>query len=1006
MPLFQKSVLNKYIKDINQEALEEAWKGFKKHFHDPKVQENIRSHNEEQYQAKFLIDLFVNILGYTLNPDPDFNLITEQKNEKDSKKADGAILQDENVIGVIELKGTNTRDLNKIKDQAFSYKNNQASCAYVVTSNFEKLRFYINDAIEFEEFNLFSLSKERFAVLWLCLAKKNVFKAIPKKIKEQSLTQEEAITKQLYKDYAQFRNEVFDDIQKRNPSYDKLTLFNKTQKLLDRLLFIFFAEDKGLLPANAIRTICTEWQELNERFGKEESLYERFKVHFNYLNTGFKSKQYEIFAYNGGLFREDEVLNEIQIDDKLLHKHTVKLSDYDFDSEVSVNILGHIFEHSLNDIEQIQNDLLGIKIKKNRTKRRRDGVFYTPKYITKYIVENTLGKLCKEKKEELKLLEEDYKKGRKGRKTTTISKLTKNLTNYRNWLLQLTICDPACGSGAFLNQALDFLIDEHNYLDELRENLLGGSIIYPNVENIILENNLYGVDINDEGVEIAKLSLWLRTAKEGRRLTSLNNNIKCGNSLIADKDVAGNKVFHWEREFPEVFEKGGFDVVIGNPPYNYRNSGNKTEKKYFNDIYKSAEGNFELYKFFVEKGINLLGKSGVFSFITSSSFLIQKSFTKLRKLILDETKIVELIPLGPGVFEDATVDTAICVLSKNRNTSNYVSIKIPTNPLELDTAEKNEINTDRYRKNKGYVFDCQLTEDMFILLDKVLSNSERLEELFDIGVGINTGYIRDKLVSIKKLDERYHPMVTGSGISRYGLCRSDEWIMYDKEYVTSQGKLGRTLPDKEYFDNDKLLIVRTRNLSMPIRIVATFDGDKKYNLNRLSNIISKNNNSLFGLLGFLNSSFYNWLFSTKYLDYEIKPVYLRECPIVASGLKSLELPVRKVYDLTIRFETVRNTFSTYLKESLAVKKLNKKLRFWNELQFAGFLNELNKVLKKDGREKLVKQQELEWMEVFQAEKAKALEIKSQIDQTDKEIDQMVYELYELTPEEIEIVEGG
>ena len=122
-------------------------------------------------------------------------------------------------------------------------------------------------------------------------------------------------------------------------------------------------------------------------------------------------------------------------------------------------------------------------------------------------------------------------------------------------MLQLTICDPACGSGAFLNQALDFLIKEHNYIDELKTKVLGGGLQFPDIENTILENNIYGVDLNEESVEIAKLSLWLRPAQPRRKLNDLSSNIKCGNSLIDSKAVAGDKAFNWQEQFPNVFKE-------------------------------------------------------------------------------------------------------------------------------------------------------------------------------------------------------------------------------------------------------------------------------------------------------------------------------------------------------------------------------------------------------------------------------------------------------------------
>ncbi|MDO9152452.1 MAG: N-6 DNA methylase, partial [Paludibacter sp.] len=131
----------------------------------------------------------------------------------------------------------------------------------------------------------------------------------------------------------------------------------------------------------------------------------------------------------------------------------------------------------------------------------------------------------------------------------------KKLTTYREWLLQITICDPACGSGAFLNQVLNFLIDEHRYIDELQAKLFGDALVLSDIENTILENNLFGVDINEESVEIAKLSLWLRTAQPNRKLNDLSRNIKCGNSLIDDPAIAGDKAFVWEQEFPQIFHK-------------------------------------------------------------------------------------------------------------------------------------------------------------------------------------------------------------------------------------------------------------------------------------------------------------------------------------------------------------------------------------------------------------------------------------------------------------------
>lgn len=571
MPLYQKSVLNKYRKQQDSEAVAKAFKKFTKYFHDPKIQQNIRSSKEEEYQGIFLTELFSKILGYTMKPNDHYNLVAEYKNEKNSKKADGAILKDDQALAVIELKGTNTKDLEKVRQQAFDYKANQTGCVYVITSNFEKIRFYINNAVDFEEFDLFHLNKDGFDLLYLCLAKDNVLSNLPLKIKEASVQEEEAITKKFYADYSLFKRELFRDLVRLNMKNEvfraelsiedsdraskniKRTLFKKSQKLIDRFLFIFFAEDRGLLPPNSTVKILEQWNKLKE-LDEVVPLHNRFKKYFNYLDQGRKgtNKTAEIFAYNGGLFKFDAILDSLLISDELLHKHSMALSKYDFESQVDVNILGHIFENSLNEIESVNAEIEGAEFDKQKTKRKKDGVFYTPKYITKYIVDNTIGKLCSDKKAELKIVDEEF---HAKRQKETKKKLLAALDAYREWLLQLSILDPACGSGAFLNQALDFLIKEHQHLDELQTNLLGGGLVFPNIETTVLENNIYGVDLNEESVEIAKLSLWLRTAQPRRKLNNLNSNIKCGNSLIDSKAVAGDKAFNWQNEFPNIFPK-------------------------------------------------------------------------------------------------------------------------------------------------------------------------------------------------------------------------------------------------------------------------------------------------------------------------------------------------------------------------------------------------------------------------------------------------------------------
>jgi len=699
MALFQKSVLNKFIKSQDTSKIDIAYERFASNFHSLDRQAEIRSMKEEEYQDGFIKNLFIDVLGYVQRPDSGFNLVREKKNEADSKKADGAILKNDNVLAVIELKGTDTTDLDKVTNQGFGYKNNHKECVYVVISNFEKLRFFIHNAVDYIEFNLFNLTKEEFTTLWLCLHSDNLLDNIPAKIKAESVVKEEDITKNLYKDYSSFKQELWQDIVKSNPSGDPLVFYKKTQKLIDRFLFIFFAEDAGLLPPNSISRMVERWKTLKEE-DAYKPLYEIFKQYFSYINKGRQGKtpQDEIFAYNGGLFVADDILDEIIVTDEILLKHTLKLTVYDFSSEVDVNILGHIFENSLNDIEAVTAQLEGQEIDKSKTKRKKDGVFYTPKYITKYIVDNTVGKLCDEKKAELNIIDEEYAKGRTNRKKETLKKLDENLQAYRNWLLNITICDPACGSGAFLNQALEYLMEEHRYIDELESQLLGAGFTFPGVENHILENNIFGVDINEESIEIAKLSLWLRTAQRGRKLTSLNNNIKCGNSLIDDPEVAGDKAFNWQKEFPTVFDKGGFDAIIGNPPYVRVQS---LKEFYFDQTihlesnYISATGKYDLYVLFMERSDSLINKGGLVSFILPHKFMVSDFGLGIRKFLNENKLIYEILHFGSNiVFQQAATYTCIITLKKKCSKIKFLQINPSDilNPLFFNEIDYSRLN--------------------------------------------------------------------------------------------------------------------------------------------------------------------------------------------------------------------------------------------------------------------------------------------------------------------------
>lgn len=1018
---FQNSVIKKYLAAQDAELIAKAWETYKAYFLNPAVQENIRASKEEQFQEGFLRELFVKVFGYTLNPMPDFNLITEQKNETDAKKADGAILRDGKVIGVIELKDHKTTDLSHVERQAFGYKSQHKDTKYVVISNFEKLRFYIDNAVEHIEWNLFTINQEQFRLLYFCLSWANIQADKPLKAKQDSVSNEDEVTQKLYKDYSAFKREIFADILAHNtteatPKEHILLLFKKTQKLLDRLLFIFFAEDSGLLPPNSMVEILNQWEQLKE-MDEYVPLYNRIKKYFGYMNTGWQGKKYEIFAYNGGLFKPDEVLDGLTISDELLAQFTRKLADYDYSTDVDVNILGHIFENSLNEIEevtaQINNSPNG-QPAPVLNRRKRDGVFYTPQYITKYIVENTVGKLCAEKKAEMGIDEQEYFSD-KNRQTATKKRLLDQLTAYREWLLGITICDPACGSGAFLNAALQFLMAEHKLIDEMEAKLTGSELIFPNIENSILENNLYGVDINEESVEIARLALWLRTAKPHRKLSSLNNNIKCGNSLISDPEIAGEKAFNWQAEFPQVFAKGGFDVVIGNPPYVFARSSDskgisQEDKNYYYNNYQLAKYQINLYHLFIEKGDLILKQDGMFAYIVPNNWMTINTNVDLRKFILEKSNI-KVVNFQKKVFEAADVDSSIVLYQKNEKKQVIELLESPQ--LEYITHIYS-CGTEVILNQKDYIINIDLYKNIenYNIINHIEKVSCELKDVSTIKAGLQayevgkgnplcTEDMKKERVyhSYNKEDDSYYPYLQGVDVRRYALYWSGEYLKY-----------GANLAAPRTFNlySTPRILVRQIPSQPPYCINAVFEKDIYLNDRNSMNIIDLQVNPSY-ILGVLNSKAISFWFVHKFgklgrgLFPQFKINELSIFPIPNATINQqdeIATLADKMLSLNKDLQAKRARFLRRLQDNMPTIKITGTLESFDTLDFAGFVAELKKQ-----KIKLSLVQQDEWEEYFSQYKAACTELTSAISATDAEIDTRVYNLYGLTDDEIKVIES-
>jgi type I restriction-modification system DNA methylase subunit len=1030
--IYQKSIL-KNTKQ-NETLIATRWANYQEYI--SKI-DFIRDIKEEKYQDGFLSDIFEECLGYTLdttNPN-SYNLAREEKNETDSKKADGVIIIENKVVGVIELKDQKTKNLDKIETQAFNYHNSHSNSHYIIISNFDELRFYIDKKTNYEKFNLFTLNYEEFKKLHLLLSYDSIKDELPLKLKDKSSNYESQISKELYKDFNLFRTHLFDNIVKNN-NLDKSLLLKLTQKLCDRIIFILFAEDRGLLSPNTIREIREEFK--NQKF-TDYKLYDIYKFYFDGINKG--NDKLNIAHYNGGLFAKDDTLDNLIIDDDILDMEAQKLSDYDFESEVSINILGHIFEQSLTDLEELQASIQNQDFDKKKTKRKKDGVFYTPEYITKYIVQNTIGKLCDDKREELQI--QDIQPPKNSKKPTKKEQVIKqNLEEYKKWLLNIKILDPACGSGAFLNQALEYLIAEHTRLQSDFATM-GDITAYYTIETSILENNLYGVDINEEACEIARLSLWIRTAQKGRVLTNLSDKIKCANSLL---------------DMP--FDENSFDCVIGNPPY-VRVQGLKSnyekDSKLYEKLYMSAVGNYDLYVLFIEKSYKMLNSKGKLSYILPHKFLISDFGVGIREFLSSHMAVERVLHFGSEmVFEDASTYTCILTLSQNNKKIYFKHIKPKDifQPFEYDSISYKNISSDKWNLSNNDTIKVltklnkqQLkVKDVFAKIFQGLATSgDDVYLLQNTKKGLYSKSL-DRVVDIE--DSLLKPILKGEDVSRYknlqnkyyvifpyiiesgkAIAMSEEYIKDNfpngYEYLKANEEFLRGREKGKMDKNGWFLYIYPKSLSEfeQLKIITPYMGIKAqmsidigifYHNTKCFSFIKKDTvkEDYKFYLSILNSSIM-WFFikntSTEfrggYFTFSTKQVE----PFPLPKLKNIsdQQPfIQKADTMLSLNKELQNTKQAFYNE-LELEKLPKKLQNFEELEFDEFVKEYKKAKKLKFKDKLEERDfKNSWKSLFENDKSETNKLKNEIAKTDKEIDSMVYKLYNLTDEEIEIVQSS
>lgn len=585
------------------------------------------------------------------------------------------------ILAPFELKGADTRDLDAIMpgrnktpvQQAWEYAMNARGVKWVIVSNMVELRLYGfgEGTTAYEVFHLDRLTEpEEYARFMLLLSADSLLSGGTLDLLKQSRDEDRDITDSLYREYKSLRLKLIGAVQTADPAIAALDSIAVAQKILDRVLFIAFAEDTGLLPNNTLSQAFVARDPYNPR-----PIWDNFRGLFSAIDKG--SDALKIPRYNGGLFRQDDTIDGLALPDEVCEGFKA-LGEYDFASEVSVTVLGHIFEQSIADVERLQAQARGEETEEVRTtgttgRRKRDGVVYTPDYIARFIVAETLGRHLEEAFDTI--VRAHAKAGADLSDYATIPWRRKSAEleawqAYRDRLKTLRIVDPACGSGVFLIMAFDFLKAELTRVNDKIKDLLPKAEHYGDLleyvpDSEILTNNLFGVDVNVESVEIAKLSLWIKTARRGKVLDSLDTSLRVGDSLIEDSNFAYlDHAFTWETAFPSVFAEGGFDVVLGNPPY-VRMELLKTLKPYLETRYEVVSDRADLYCYFYERGLRLLKPGGRLGYISSNTFFKTGSGKPLRKYLLREATLEGVVDFGDlQIFEGVTTYPAILTMKR------------------------------------------------------------------------------------------------------------------------------------------------------------------------------------------------------------------------------------------------------------------------------------------------------------------------------------------------------
>jgi hypothetical protein len=821
------------------------------------------------------------------------------------------------------------------------------------------------------------------------------------------------------------------NIHRNNPDLTVRELNSSVQNTIDRIVFLRICEDRGI----------ERFGQLKDRLTGETTIYTRLIELFRQADEKYNSGLFH-FKEESGRGEPDRLTPSLKIDDVVLSEMIEKLyppeSPYRF-SVIPAEILGHVYEQFLGKVISLGEDG-GVEVEYKPEVRKAGGVYYTPTYIVEYIVEKTVGKLLAGQTpttvSELRILDPACGSG-----SFLIGAYQRLLDWHLEWYTSHLVPHLAAGKAESSREVQALLppggpagagavgnaagAAKRRGRGRPRKSSSAASPCAANGQRAgsfpifqaaggewrlataerkrILLNNICGVDIDLQAVEVTKLSLQLKvlegenqetlsqqlTLFKERALPDLGENIKCGNSLIDpdfydgqtslfdEEEMYRVNAFDWEAEFPEIMGRGGFDAVIGNPPY-ITISGKQNShvsfdvKNYAIARYKSAEYKVNYFSLFIEKGIKLLSDGSRLGFIVPRAFMDNNYFKKLRKIILDSCYLDTLVEIRDSVFNGAeTGGNVILVLIKSNCDETYSSNI--TNGAVVDDVHFFSTDSQAYVKMEQKHFREQpnfnffiMNKEHFDLIVKIKTSNTTLSDICSVYNGANTGNMAKILLSKEKVDYRYIKILEGKNISRYTICWNGLYICYDpslrdkidiKSLDTRQKTIDFALRDPAIFHTDKIILRQTAD-----RLIGTFDDEHYITRHSTHLILMKKDISQINLKYILG------LFNSRLLTYYYQKI-IPEVGKTFAEVKTVNvgrLPIRTI-DFSGPEDVARHDKMVKLVE--------------NMLDLHRRLSE-----SKTGHEKTL--------------------LSRQIETTDRQIDALVYELYGLSEEEIAIVEGA